>query len=141
MTRTEMELRKRIEANNFEAITVTMKCNGDKVRITPCGYAPVITSFEAIDFYLVDSPSINLCGDSKLERVAHTLDTYAELLEEDAKEIEQLKAHIRQYGENADWDWVSDWHKDLFGHRPHVGHKQIIAWANSTSSNSARFYC
>lgn len=140
MTRTELELRNRLEANNFEPITIVMKCNGDDVCITPCSDVRDINSFDDIDWYLVDSPSLNLVGGT-LANIADKLDHYAELIKESEEEVEQLKDHIRQYGEASDWSWVSDWHKDLFGHRPHVGHEQLIAWANSKNTDSARFYC
>lgn len=133
------ELAKRIEAAGFEAITITMKVNGDKITITPCGYVD-IKRWEDIDYFLVDSQILTLCGDDRLEKVAATIADYDKLLEQDAKDLEDLKAHIRKYGENADWDFVSDYHKDIFGHRPHVPHSQIIAWAYSPSKGSSRYF-
>lgn len=138
MTNTERELRRLIENAGFEAITVTMKCNGDKVTITPCGYGA--KSFDDIDFYLIDSPTVNLCGRETLDEVAHALLGYADRIREDEEDVEKLKAHIREYGKNSDWDFVSDFHKDLFGHRPHISEDRLIAWANSDSKGSARFY-
>ena len=57
---------------------------------------------------------------------------------EDEEDIEKLKAYIRDNGFGSDWDSVSDWHKDLFGHRPHVGRDKLIRWAYSDSKESAR---
>lgn len=135
--RIQKELAKRIEAAGFEAITITMKVNGDEITITPCGY-PRINGWEDIEFFLIDSQMLNLCGDEKLEKIAEKIANYDKLLEEDARAVEDLKAHIRKYGVNANWDFVSDYHKDLFGHRPHVPHSQIIEWAHSKSKGSAR---
>lgn len=139
MNKTVAELTKRFKESNFNPITVTMKCNGDRVIITPCGYLD-IKSFDDIEWYLLDSPSLNLCGGETLEHIAKTLEKYAELLEEDAKALDSLKDHIRKYGINSDWDFVSDYHKDIFGHRPHVAHSQIIRWAHSDSKGSARYF-
>lgn len=134
----QRELAKRIEEAGFKEVTITMKINGDEITITPCGYN--IEKWDDIDYFLLDSQKLNLCGDGKLEKVAATIADYDKLLEEDAKALENLKAHIRKYGENADWDFVSDYHKDIFGHRPHVSHSQIIDWAHSKSKASARYY-
>lgn len=137
MTNTERELRRLIAEAGFEAITVTMKCNRDKVTITPCGYGA--ESFDDIEFYLLDSPTVNLCGRDSLAEVAEVLLGYADRIREDEEAVEGLKAHIREYGFESDWDFVSDFHKDLFGHRPHVGKDRLIRWAYSDSKGSARF--
>lgn len=138
MTNTERELRRLIAEAGFEAITVTMKCNGDKVTITPCGYGA--ESFDDIEYYLLDSPTVNLCGRDSLAEVAEVLLGYADRIHEDEEDIERLKAYIRENGGASDWGWVSDYHKDLFGHRPHVGADMLIAWAHSDSKGSARLY-
>lgn len=140
LERIEAELKNRFEASSFEPITVEMKCNGDKIEIIPCGYFAEITSFDQIDWYLMHSQVVNFCGGSKLSDIAKVLNNYQEYLEEDAKALESLKAHIRKYGKDSDWDFVSDYHKDIFGHRPHVGVDQIIKWANSDSKKSARYF-
>ena len=139
MSNTERELRRLIEAAGFEAITVTMKCNGDRVTITPCTNGGKASSFDDIDYYLIDSPSVNLCGSERLGDVASTLLRYKEELVETENSIEALKEYIRTHTYESDWGYVSDWHKDLFGHRPHVGEDRLIRWAFNSSKNSARF--
>ena len=134
------ELAKRIDAAGFRKITITMKVNGDKITITPCGDEYELHSFDEVEFYILESQKMNLCGGETLDYVAKTISRYEELLEEDAQGLKALKAHIRKYGENSDWDFVSDYHKDLFGHRPHVPNSQVIAWAHSDSVGSARYY-
>ena len=140
MERIKKELAERIKAARFESIVITMKVNGDRIRITPCSYLSEIKSFDDVDFYIMESCKVNLCGGETLDYVAKTLARYNELLDEDAKALESLKAHIRKYGENSDWEFVSDYHKDIFGHRPHVANSQVIAWANSDSTGSARYF-
>lgn len=139
MTNTERELRRLIAEAGFKPITVTMKCNGDRVTITPCVYGDS-PSFDKVDFYLLDSTGANLCGRDTLAEVAQVLLGYADRIREDKEDVEKLKAHIRECGHDSDWDFVSDFHKDLFGHRPHVGAERLIAWAHSESKGSARLY-
>lgn len=134
------ELEKRFIESGFKSITITMKVNNDKIVINPCCYKADINSFDDIEWYLMDSQKLNLCGGETLEYIAKTLARYEELLKEDEEGLKSLKEHIRKYRENSDWDFVSDYHKDLFGHRPHVPHSQVIAWAISDSKGSARFY-
>lgn len=136
MTRTAQELKNRIIAANFQDIEVTMKCNGDTVIISPCCYGE--KSFENIEYFLLYSPSTYLCGSEDIEKVAETLRRYAKILDEDKECVRSLKKYIREHGKDSDWDFVSDYHKDIFGHRPHVGVDRLIAWANSDSLNSAR---
>ena len=116
-----------------------MNCNGDNITIIPCGYGD-IKDFSDVDWYLMNSQMINFTGGETLAYVAQCIDRYQEYLDEDAKALESLKEHIRKHGKNSDWDFVSDYHKDIFGHRPHVGIEKLIAWANSDSTNSARYY-
>lgn len=139
MTNTERELRRLISEAGFGDITVTMKCNGDEVTISPCNFSEV-KSFENTEYYFVYSPKVMSWGHETLDGVAQFLLSYSELVDEHDEDVERLKAHIREYGEDSDWDFVSDYHKDLYGHRPHVGSAKLIAWANSNSMCSARFF-
>lgn len=136
----EKELVKRIEAAGFEEITITMKVNGDQITITPCYYGKGTPKWEDIEWFLMDSQETNLCGGETISKVADTIARYEEHLEWDAKALRDLKAHIREHGDDSDWDFVSDYHKEIFGHRPHVSRSQVIAWAHSDSKGSARFY-
>ena len=143
MTRIEMTakaLRQRFESNGFKEIVVTMKCNGDRIRIRPCSYSLEITDIGQVDFYMFYSPTVNLTGGETLEYIADYLVNYEEYIEADKRSLRDLKKYIRENGEKTDWSFVSDWHKDLFGHRPHVGDETLIAWANSDSAESARLY-
>ncbi len=134
----EKELVDRFMENGFKAVTMTMECNGDRVTITPCGYKD-ITSIDDVEFFLMDSGKVNFCGGESLTYVAKCISEYEDRLAEDARAVESLKKYIREHGERSNWDVVSDWHKDIFGHRPHVSTEQIIRWANGGSSMSARY--
>lgn len=135
------ELKKRIEDAGFNEITIEMKVNGDKIIITPCkGYQEGPKNWDNIEYFLLDSQFINLLGEDTLMKVAETIAHYEDYLKESNDGIDSLKAHIREHGEASDWDFISDYHKDLFGHRPHIPHDQIIAWAYSDSRESARYY-
>lgn len=138
--RIENELRKRFEASNFGEISITMKCNNDIIYIRPCSYCPTITSFDQIDWYLMDSSRVNFTGGDTLTYVAKCIAEYEDRLREDADIITDIKNHIKKYGMDLDWDYVSDLHQDIFGHRPHVNPERLIAWANSDSLESARHF-
>ena len=142
MTKIEMTanaLRQCFESNGFKEIVVTMKCNGDQVSIRPCAYTE-ITDISQVMFYTFNSPTVNLCGSESIDRIADYLLRYEDYIEEDKKSLMDLKKYIRDNGKNTDWSFVSDWHKDLFGHRPHVNNDTLIAWANSDSMESSRLY-
>lgn len=138
MTRIEAELRRRFEVSGYQPITIIMKCNNDRIKITPCSYLPEIKSIEQISFFLMDSQFVNFSGGESISYIAECIENYESRLQEDVDGVAQLKAHIRKYGKNSDWDYVSDFHKDLFGHRPHVGIDNLINWAWSDSIDSAR---
>lgn len=133
------ELTKRLEKANFSTIYITMKYNDDVIEITPCCWGEK-NSLETCEYFLMNSTVVNLYGAETLREVATTIANYEHIVKDAQSEIIELKNHIKKYGEKTDWQWVSDWHKDLFGHRPHVSTNQIIRWANSPSMESARFF-
>lgn len=120
-------LRKRFVNSNMLPITLNMKCNGDVVTVTPCSAVDPITTFDAVEYYLVDSPSLPWLGGDKLETVAKQLAEYELLLEQNAKDKDRLggMAHwlmSDQAKSKDEWEDVyqtySDFYKDVYGHRP-----------------------
>lgn len=137
MTRIEriaQELQRRIKANNFKQIAITMKCNGDVLIIRPCSMFADIESFDQIQYYAVESPSLPWLGSQDIMLIAKDLDNYENLIKERDREIDNLKAHIREHGYLDDEGyvdgWVSDYYKDLFGRRPHMTEAEAMAWAS-----------
>lgn len=130
---------KLFEENGYRKIAIEM-FNNDMVYITPVGGYGEVKTLSDVEWFLMDSTGINLCGGSTLDYVVGIIDRYKEFVDEHDRGVEYLKKHVREYGYNSDWDFVSDYHKDLFGHRPHVGQDNVIRWAYSTSKDSARVY-
>lgn len=116
--RVAQELCNRIVANKFKEITITMKCNGDKVTIIPCGYE--ITSFPDIEYFLVEC-RLPWAGHRTIEEVAQFLLNYETEIEENEKEKKALKKYYEEHKneDRSSWfDFYSDWHKDVYGYRP-----------------------
>lgn len=96
---------------------------GHTVHITPCYYVSN-PSEEQIEYFLMSCSAINLCGGETLDYVASVIDGFANLLDEDTTK----KSHIRKFFEThiqsgvyteEEWSFYSDWHKSLYGYRPH----------------------
>ena len=117
--RIKKELVKRIIDNKFESITITMKCNGDEVIITPCSYVPTIVNFEQIDYFLVDC-RLPWAGFDNIDKLADFLLHYKDKLTANEEEKKRLHAYYDKYHNTPemDWGWYSDWHKSLYGFRP-----------------------
>lgn len=113
------ELVKRIMDNNFERISISMKCNGDVIYITPCSMVPEITSFDDIEYFLIDC-SLPWAGNDKIEKVADFIIDYQNRVDENEQEKIRLKEYYKKYHNTSkmDWSWYSDWHKDVYGYRP-----------------------
>lgn len=109
-----------LRMNGWEE-TVIVCPDGARVSVTPCGYGD-ITKLSDCDYFLVHGDMPWMGGD-KLEKVVDELNRHAELLAEQ----EAQKKKLREYFEAGqadgwtkhDWSWYSDWHKDLYGYRPH----------------------
>lgn len=112
------ELVRRLKANNFEEITIEMKCNGDKITITPCSYVD-IKSVDDIDYYLVDC-RLPWAGNDNLMWVANFILNYQQRIDENEVEKKKLRAYYNKYHntDKMDWDWYINWYKDVYGHRP-----------------------
>ena len=125
MTRIEMvvnELVKRFESANWNDITLTMKCNNEEITISPCYYGDGIPTVSDIEYYLVYC-SMPWSGNDSLEKIAKFLINYEKELNRQEEEKEKLHQYYVQYVNTSemDWDWYSDWHKDVYGYRPRHG--------------------
>lgn len=117
------ELAKRLKDNNYEEISITMKCNGDVVTIKPMSQNGDITTLEDAEYFLVHSPSLPWLGGDTLDVVAKQIAEYTNTLAQNAIEKQQLREYFmtRIAGKdyNADdWGYYSDWYKDVYGRRP-----------------------
>lgn len=113
-------------ARNRWAKTKIVCPDGARAVVTPCGYGPNgygdIHSVSDCEFFLIDW-DFSWSGEYNVEALVKTLNRHAEL----KAEHEDSKAKLRKFFDdhNAsgwsddDWDCYSDWHKDVYGYRPH----------------------
>ena len=97
--------------------------NGDMLTISPCGYAKNLNE-DNVEYYLVFSPSTPNMGGDTLDIIAEQIANYEQHLQERAAEKAELRAffdrRIAPGNPNPDdWSFYSDWHKDVYGYRPH----------------------
>lgn len=108
-------------SNNWKE-TVIRTPDGVDVAVSPCYYGNGIPSRENVEYYLVygDMPWM---GCDSLEKLAKQLNEHANELAKLEAERAEIRAFFNEHqasGWNDDsWSWYSDWHKDLFGYRPH----------------------
>ncbi len=98
--------------------------DGTVIAVSPCYYGEAPATREAIEYYLVYS-DIPWNGCDSLEKLAKKINGHAEAVAELDKERKELRAYFEAHERNGwdsdSWSWYSDWHKDLYGYRPH-GH-------------------
>lgn len=109
------------KANGWKDLTVTCP-DGAEAVLSPCGTGPVIKTEADIEYVLVfcDIPYVG----GALDYVINTLNDHAGRLAKLERERARLKeffdAHIAGGDFSPDeWGTYSDWHKDLYGFRPH----------------------
>ena len=122
--RTTKALNKKIEeaiANGTNEINLTVKATGDKVKITLCSMVD-IKSVNDIEYFLMEC-RFPWAGSSKIEDIAKLLNNWQAKIDEDDEEKQKLRKYYEEnYGtEKFDDGWFSDWHKDVYGFRPHNG--------------------
>lgn len=122
MTDMITRLRTALTASNWNEIRFQMD-NGDTLTISPCGYAPVLNE-QNTEYYLISSDKTPNLGGETLEIIARQLANYEQHLQEQAAEKTKLRAYFDRYiatGKYDDeiWSFYSDWHKDVYGYRPH----------------------
>lgn len=95
--------------------------DGTRATISPCGYGD-IHSVRDCDYFLLywDMP---WGGESSIEKLVDKLNRHAELKAEDEADKLKLRAYFDEHQANgwtdSSWEFYSDWHKDIYGYRPH----------------------
>lgn len=131
MNNVKKELKKRLINNNFKPIKITMKCNNDVLTITPCSQNGEIKNIEDVEYYLVHSSFLPWLGGDTLDEIATQILTYQQTLKSLIKRRDELKKFYQEKIEphkndenwlcqSSDFQTYSDWHKELYGHRPHL---------------------
>lgn len=102
---TKKALIKRFEENGWKELELTLK-TGDTVWITPCHYGGGTPSVDNIEYYLMDSDSVYLCGSESLDKVAETLNNFSTLKKEAASEKETLQKYFEDnIAGHSDAEW------------------------------------
>ena len=112
-------------ANNWQEVEITCP-DGAEIVVNPCGYGDV-TGLYDVDCFLVygDIPWMGGMGGDRISELVDQINGHAKLVDE----LNNDRAELRKYFEDGeadgwtkhDWSFYSDWHKDLYGYRPH-GH-------------------
>lgn len=90
------ELERRLQENNYKEISITMKCNGDTVTITPCARMGDVTSLSDAEYFLVISPSIPWLGGDTLEDVAKQIANYENTIADNNDEKEKCRKFFKE---------------------------------------------
>lgn len=112
-----------LENNNWDTTEIKL-ADGTHVYITPCGSGPrsSIRTIDDCEFFLINSDIADL-SDDDLDVIAEKLTNINQLRDEDHEEKAKLRRYFDEHEKNgwdeASWGWYSDWHKDLYGYRPH----------------------
>lgn len=108
------------EANGWEETIVTCP-DGATAKISPCCYYGE-KNLQNCEYFLLywDIP---WGGSDKIEKLVDQLNRHAELKKENDRDKEELRSYFEEH-QASGWDgesfsFYSDWHKDLFGYRPH----------------------
>lgn len=116
------KLEEKFEQANWGSIDITMKCNGDVLRITPCGYGKV--NKDNVEYFLVEG-GLPWMGANTIAELLDQLTNYNQMVHEHEKEKKEIRDYFEEHikggnYEPEEWGWYSDWHKDVFGYRPHA---------------------
>lgn len=110
-------------ARNGFKTTTFIADDGTPVEVTPCFYGDTVDSVEQCDYFLVEDGILPWLGGSSLEKVLNDLNRHADLVAESDAEKKDLRVYFDKHQANGwdddSWSWYSDWHKDVFGYRPH----------------------
>ena len=113
--------------NNGLKDTEFLLSDGTTAIVTPCYYGEITPNIQLkdIEYFLVSCEGLPWLSGETLDVVANNFNNIFKLREEAEKEKEELRNYFEENEktnwENGDWGWYSDWHKDVYGYRPH-GH-------------------
>ena len=119
----KIDLINKFNANGWNPIHINPKGKFHSILITPC-FDTDEHNENTVCFFMVDDPCINGLSTNDIDHLAKEIETYDKLYYEDIKQREELNEfynkNINRKPFNQDaWDFYSDWHKDIYGYRPH----------------------
>ena len=100
-------------SNFTKPCKLTMKVDNQQIIVNPCNYTGTP------EYFLVDG--FESTGFNTIEDVAEYINNYEKHKSRHEKEISEITKYFNEeiLQGKGDWDWYSDWHKDVFGYRPH----------------------
>lgn len=113
-----------------DGITITMKTDGNELRLVPCFDNPADEPesmsklvLASADYLLVIGSGVAVNMGGKPHKVCHQLATYDELLKKREEDIKKLEDYCHNHQDDDcfgsdSFEFYSDWHKDVFGFRP-----------------------
>ena len=110
-----------ISQNDFQE--TPFRCDdGTFVYVKPCSQCMTIKDFSEVEYYLVDG-DLPWMGGNTLEKVLEQINGHSKLVAEQKNEEAEIRAYFDEHQKNGwsdeSWSWYSDWHKDVYGYRPH----------------------
>lgn len=112
----------KLAANGFRP-TIFTCADGAKIEVRPCYYGDQATKVEDCDYFLIEDGILPWLGGDKVTDIVKVLNNHAELVAENEDDKAKLRAyfdeHERKGWDAYTWDFYSDWHKDVYGYRPH----------------------
>lgn len=96
--RTKSALISKLDANEWNTISILVKATGDYVMITPCSQMiGNITCEKECEFFLLDCDSVNLVGANTLDEVADTLNRFDEIKRQSKDEKTRLREYYKEH--------------------------------------------
>lgn len=114
---------------NFDEFDVVCP-DGAKATIQPMSDKPVAACLNDVTFYFIYwdisqyiGSAMGYDGESALADLCKILNQHEALAGQKTSEEARIRAYFDEHQANGwtddDLDWYSDWHKDVFGFRPH----------------------
>lgn len=118
---TKEKLIKVFDENGWEETDITCP-DGAKARVSPCCYGYDKKSLETCEYFLIywDMP---WGGEDNIDALVNTLNRHEELAQEQVKSEWEIYTYFTEHQakgwDDDSWSFYSDWHKDVYGYRPH----------------------
>ena len=131
----ELQMLDALKAGNTDGILFVINNSDSPVLIEPCGYE-IDDTLESVEYYMTDSNIVE--GYDKLCKIAEEIVNYDALVKDAENEklrlqkfydtkirpIEEKPAEERTDEEEDARSFFSNWHRDVYGHRPHTGRNE-----------------
>lgn len=122
------ELKSRFEKNNWTKLTLTMKPSGDEITIDPCFYDDSNKNAATVEFFLINSPSINIAGCDSIRELAYILKDY----EADRKDTISNKDACKQFYDM----YIAKYSSEEIRQACDYGYKLMTEWQKNHSDES-----